>query len=171
VIDVKTDGFNANVDRFELLVKGLYLISSSAKSVSAPNFALPPKANDFKVGSQFECNLVKLDKETKATIADFDCKYTGENVGMIQPFKPSVKLENGQEFATSNSKAKTYMLYKGDVQKIRLDFRVPGKITDMQFANMEILWKETFKDAKATQLAEQTIKLEMDRGLTEGKNK
>lgn len=171
VLEIKTEGFNTNVDQFDLVIKGLYQVSSSAKVMQAPNFALPAKTNDFKAGSQFECNLVKLEKETKATVAEFECKYTGEDMGMIQPFKAVIKLENGQEFATTSTKVKTFLLSKGDVQKIKLEFRVPAKTADMQFANMDIVWKETFRDAKATALPAKDVKVTLDPGLTEGKNK
>ena len=55
-------------------------------------------------------------------------------------------------------------------KKIKAVFKVPAKITDMQFANMEIDWKNTFTESKLVPIALPAQNFEIDPGMTEGKN-
>ena len=41
----------------------------------------------------------------------------------------------------------------------------------MQFANLLIVWKDTFNDSRITALSPQTVQIVVDPGLTVGKNK
>ncbi len=40
----------------------------------------------------------------------------------------------------------------------------------MQFANMTIIWNDTFVESEAKKLSPQEIIFEIDRGMTNGKN-
>jgi hypothetical protein len=170
---VKSEGMNMNTDEFEIILSGLYRIPAGGTVVPAPNFALPAKVNEFRAGNAYSCNLTKLVKETKVTEATFQCKYTGtgNQLGLLQPSKAAVKLENGQEYATSISKSKVYLMTPGEEEKIKVEFNIPGKIADMQFANMEIMWKESFRESMGAPVPEKTAKVLFDPGLTQGKNK
>jgi hypothetical protein len=48
---------------------------------------------------------------------------------------------------------------------------VPAYVVDMQFANMTIVWKNTFSTSKAKKVELKTFELEYDPGLTAGKRK
>ncbi len=49
-------------------------------------------------------------------------------------------------------------------------FHIPGRIADMQFANMTILWKDTFVETEAKRISAQEVSFEIDPGMTNGKN-
>lgn len=170
-IDIKSDGTNMNTDEFSFEVNGLYSMATPGKVIEAANFALPAKVNDFKVGDKFTCNVTKVVKETKVTEVTFECKYLGTDYGIIRPIKAVVKLENGQEYATSDLKAKTKFLKQGESEKISVEFKIPKGAADMQFANMEIVWKDTFSESKLKALPKQEAKMVLDPGMTAGKNK
>ena len=59
---------------------------------------------------------------------------------------------------------------KGDKIKFKTKFFIPGRIADMQFANMIISWKDAFVETKAKKLEGQKVDFILDPGLTNGKN-
>ncbi|MBU0766131.1 MAG: hypothetical protein KJ607_15010, partial [Bacteroidetes bacterium] len=77
----------------------------------------------------------------------------------------------GQEFANDDKKADMELMEKGEIVKFTVVFHVPGKITDMQFATMHIVWKETFIESTPKAMKTQTVNFELDPGLTDAKNK
>ncbi|MFN3402844.1 MAG: hypothetical protein ACK40G_02040 [Cytophagaceae bacterium] len=168
---LKVSGGNKfHVDNLKLILDGFYKIAFEGNAIDAPDFKLPPNVNDFKAG-KFEVSLDKLKKETKETEAKFKVKYTGTNVGFLDPSRCVVKIPNGQEYATANRKDKKQILFPGDTENIKAVFQVPGKVVDMQFANLEILWKDTFREAKAVPFKVGTAEFVLDPGMTEGKNR
>jgi hypothetical protein len=169
VLDMKGDG-RCLVDSFIILLKGLYRFSSQDVVQFAPNFQLPPSLNTFATGA-FVCNLLAQKKETQETWVKFICTYTGENAGLIDPNKAVIKLENNQEFANGKSNAKPTVLFKGEEDKFTLYFYVPASITDMQFANMQVVWRNTFVDCPVNSIDPIKVNFVIDKGLTIGKNK
>ena len=63
------------------------------------------------------------------------------------------------------------MLFKGEEDKFTLYFYVPATVTDMQFANMQVVWKNTFVDCPVSSIDPIKINFAIDRGFTIGKNK
>jgi hypothetical protein len=165
-----TGGNNFHVEKFSVLMDGFYRVSANGKVQEGEPFQLPPSVNDFKAGS-FSCNLDKIKKETKETSVTFKFQYQGTQMGILQPGKITLKLENGQEYANDNRKERNQLLHSGENGKFNATFHVPGKVTDMQFANMQLIWKSTFSESEMIKLEPLTIDLELDPGLTEGKNK
>jgi len=158
------------VDKLDIVLDCFYSFSSTGTEQSAPNFDLPASTKDFEAGS-FKCALKKINKETQETTASFQCTYSGNEFGLVNTGKLTVKLESGKEFI-NEKKTKLKILKPGDKMKVTALFRVPAATeADMQFANMQIVWKGTFSEAKATKLKGETINLELDPGKTEGKNK
>jgi hypothetical protein len=169
VIDMKAPAKNAHVDAFKFQIDGLYKIPVAAPATEAPNFALPASSNDFTAGN-FKVELVNVSKKTQETAVKFKVTYTGEGAGLVDPRKLGVKIESGQVFA-NDKKDKGMILYKGESDTFVATFHIEGKVVDMQFANMEIVWKDTFKDSKVIKLDGATLDFSLDPGLTAGKNK
>ena len=169
VLDIKGDN-KCLVDSFILLIKGLYRFSPQDVVQFTPNFQIPPSLNTFTNGS-FTCTLLAQKKETQETWVKFGCTYIGENAGLIDPNKAVIKLENNQEFANGKSNAKASVLFKGEEDKFTLYFYVPATVTDMQFANMQVVWKNTFVDCPVSSIDPIKINFAIDRGFTIGKNK
>ncbi|MCR6643042.1 MAG: hypothetical protein NVV82_29635 [Sporocytophaga sp.] len=163
-------GQNFHVEKLTLILDGFYRISSEGKKLSAPDFQLPASKNDFQAGG-FTCNLEKIKKETKETSVHFKCNYTGSDVGKIEANKLVLKTESGQEFANENRKNKVDLVLPGEHGKIVGVWHIPAKTADMQFATMDIVWKDTFTESKMKPLKVGDVKFVLDPGLTDAKNK
>ncbi|HVD97800.1 MAG TPA: hypothetical protein VNB90_06310 [Cytophagaceae bacterium] len=174
VIDMKAPAKNAHVDAFKYEVNGLYRIPVDAPVTEAPNFKLPASTNDFTAGN-FKVELVNLKKETGETAAKFKVTYIGDGVGLVEPKKISAygkNHKNSNELTVANDKKSGgIILYKGESETFTATFHMEGKMVDMQLANMEIIWKDTFKESKIIKLDGTSLDFTVDPGLTAGKNK
>jgi hypothetical protein len=169
VLDIKGNGKNLHVDEYQFVLAGLYKIKADAPSIEVPNFKLPASINDVTSGN-FKIELLKINKETKETVAKFKVTYTGKGYGLVNPNKLGVKIDNGQEFANAK-KQDAFLLAPGESDTFTALFTIPGKIADMQFANMEILWRNTFSESDLQKLEGLTIDIKIDEGKTAAKNK
>ncbi len=169
-LKVSGEGRNYHVEKLTFIPNGFYSVPLEGKTQTTPDFKLPASANDFSAGS-FKCVVDKIDKETKETKAVFKCVYNGKNVGIVDPNQIVVKLKSGQEYANDNREDKPALLFSGDDIKITAKFHVPGKVEDMQFANMDVVWKNTFKESELIPLQLKPTDFVLDPGLTAGKNK
>lgn len=170
VLKVSDKGYNYHVDHFTFISNGFYLVPVNGKVQEAADYQLPPSANSFKAGN-FTCDLDKMKKETKETSVSFKCKYTGQDIGILDASKLAVKTKDGMEYANDNRKEKMVIMMPGDEEKITAVFHIPGKITDMQFATMFIIWKNTFSESKPKAMKIPNTELKLDPGLTEAKNR
>jgi len=170
---IKATGTNMfHTDTINLVLKGLYIIPAKGKTVKAENFKLPASKNSFIAGN-FRIKLLKLKQETQETYAKFECTYIGDEIGIVDPTKLSVKIDGKEEFeyANDNKKAKPELLRKGEKVKFSVYFHIPAKISDMQFAVLKINWNDTFQESVAKEVKSKTINFIVDEGLTNGKNK
>ncbi len=158
-----------HVDAFDLQLTGLQRVPTGGAGVDVPPFALPASTNDVKAGN-FECGLDKLKKETGETWARFSCTYRGDMVGIIDATKLSFRIESGQSFANENRKAGQDLLLPGEKSKITAIARIEGRIVDMQFANMEIIWDGVFTEVDPQPIDTGTLHYEVDPGETAGNN-
>jgi hypothetical protein len=165
-----TGGNEFHVESLGVILNGFSRVAAEGKTQDAPDFKLPAAVNDFKAGN-FKVTLEKIRKETKVTEAVFNCIYQGNDVGIVDATKVVLKLENGQEYANDQKKNKAEIVLPGDETKIAVSFHVPGKVTDMQFANMLLQWKDTFTESKITPITVGKVEFVLDPGLTEAKNK
>lgn len=166
-----TGGTQFHVEGLQVILNGFSRVSSEGVVQEAPDFKLPASVNDFKAGTSFKCSLEKLVKETDETKATFKCTYIGTDIGLLDPTKIVLKLENGQEYATDNKKDKVELMLPKEEEKVVATFHVPGKVTDMQFANMVLVWKNTFSESKVVPIATGSVDFVLDPGATEAKNK
>lgn len=175
---IKVAGDNRfQVDNYTLNLKGFYRVSVEGTVASMDNFILPATKNNFEAGN-FNCKVDgDIVKVTKITEVPCVCTYNGSEVAIIDPSKVVVKLESGQEYATTNRGAKIpiasndNIVFPGESKKVKAVFKIPGKIADMQFANMEIVWKDTFIESKLESIELPSISFVIDPGMTEGKNR
>ena len=163
-------GKNFHVEKLTLILDGFYRISSEGKKLNAPDFQIPASKNEFQVGD-FTCNLEKMKKETKETAVHFKCNYNGSDVGKIEANKLVLLPGNGQEFANENRKNEVELVLPGESAKIVGVWHIPGKTVDMQFATMNIVWKDTFTESKMKPIKVGDAKFVLDPGVTEAKNK
>ncbi|MCB9763007.1 MAG: hypothetical protein H6739_24620 [Alphaproteobacteria bacterium] len=161
------DGFHR--EKFSVDFSGFYRVSAEGTVHEAPNFKLPAATNSFEAGP-YRCSLSKVKQETKETYAKFKCTYTGDKVGLVTPRNLTVKTESGQTFANDDRKGDTELLFPGDDLSFSAIFHVPASVVDMQFANLEVVWTDTFREAEAVALEVPSQAFELDPGKTAGKN-
>jgi len=63
------------------------------------------------------------------------------------------------------------ILKKGDKTSFVVFFEIPGRITDMQFAEMDIVWKNTFSESELKEIKFENKKIVIDHNKTKEKNK
>lgn len=154
--------FSADLGKFET-------VSSKGTVHKASDFDLPASKNSFDTGP-FSVNLVNLSKKTDLTAAKFEVTYKGSKYAILDPSKVAVRMSNGQEFANDARKEKMFLLTRGEDKKFTLYFKVPAKVEDMQFANMQIVWNDAFVESDPKEIKVEGVTFEFDPGLTDGKN-
>lgn len=168
-IDLK-EGADFLVENFEVAPEGFALISTDGTPVKLPDFQLPASVNNVESGN-FEVNLRRLKQETKETWATFSITYVGEDYGIVDPSRITIRTEAGDQYANEVRKSKTILLEKGDKKNIDAVFHIPAKVVDMQFATLFIQWGECMSETKAEpfELGESAT-FELDEQLTKEKN-
>ncbi|NPA68439.1 MAG: hypothetical protein GXO50_07520 [Chlorobi bacterium] len=161
-ITVKVTG-NNNYDESDIYFSpgGLYLFSSEGNVIETEDFHLPPNKNRFDNGA-FEITMLKLKKETSETAVKFECEYKGDKIGIVDPVNCVLRTEEGKEWANVKVKTKPVIIQKGKKKSFAVVFQIPGKITDMQFAEMDIVWKNTFRESEPKKLTFREQKLEIN---------
>lgn len=165
---VKADG-GYHVDEFNLQLGGYYTASAQGEALEAPDFQLPASRNDFKAGP-FSCKLTGLKQETKETAATFSCTYNGESIGFIDSTLLGVRIEGGQEFANDDRKAAKQLMEPGSKHSFKAVFHIEYKITDMQFATMHVVWRDTFSESALDEVDMGEVDFELDEAKTAEKN-
>jgi hypothetical protein len=175
-LEVKGDN-KFHVGKFAVNLSGYYQLSTKGMEHKGEDFVLPANKNDFEAGPFHIDVNGEIIKETKITEVPFKVAYHGDKVGILDATHAVIKLESGQEFRNTKKTSKfasmsgaNNLMFPGETIKMTTTFEIPGKIADMQFANMDIVWKNTFIESSPEKIEIPTINFELDPGLTEGKN-
>jgi hypothetical protein len=167
----KVDGESGfHVDAVTLKLGGIYTGSNSGTTLKVPDFQLPPKANDFAVGP-FSCKLLDTKQTTDLTTARFACKYNGTGLGIVEPKRVGVKEPGGQEYANAARKSPRDVLLPGDTSKFSVEFQIPKSVVDMQFATLQVLWRDAFAETALTPVAVADWTFALDPDATAAANK
>lgn len=158
VVDFK--GTEMQVKSYVLELNGIYKASANGKAMDAPLFDLPATKNDFTVGN-FSCMLKDYKANTDRAYAKFECTYSGDNIGIINPYKSACIMPNGTENATSK-RSKGVLLEKGKSDGFSVTFEEIAGAGDLQKKAIKVKWNDTFKEAKLTRLANSKVTLEQD---------
>jgi len=159
--------------RFSVEMSGIYRIPVDGMITEAPDFKLPASTNSFTVGN-FKVVLRKYDASTREAKAIFECTYIGDAVGLVNPANLSVratakKTEEELMYANDSKNSDPQILNKGDKIKFDATFHIEGRIVDMQFATMFIVWNDTFMETEEIPLDAETFDIEMNEELTNAK--
>ena len=159
--------------KYNLIITGLYRIPMAREFTQAENFQLPAASNNMTAGN-FKIALKKYDASTKEAKAIFECTYTGNKVAIVNSSNLSVSatLKKSNEnvvYANDNKKSKPQILNPGDKVKVTAVFHIPGKIVDMQFSTMNILWNDTFIETEAIPMESFEFYMEMNETITKEK--
>lgn len=151
VLDVKDEQGRLNTDKFILIIDGLTIVPSYGQKFEVEEFKLPPVFNDVDAGP-FKISLKNYKKKTDNTAAKFEVQYIGRDIALIDPGKVGVRLEDGQQFANAKHDYNLQILRSGDKDNFTVYFDIDAKVADMQFADMWILWRSTFQEAREDKL-------------------
>lgn len=157
-------------NEFTIIPGGLYTFPEKGTPVVAEDFHLPAAKNVFEAGN-FKVSMLKLKKETDETAVQFECLYTGNDVGLVSPVNASIRTEDGTLWANVRTGDKTDVLMKGDRVKFTVIYRIPGKYFDMQFAQMDIVWDGVFSETTMTAVDFPSAVILLDEIKTAQKNK
>ena len=151
------------VNSYSYQIDGLYKVSTTTKSVQTEDFQLPPSQNEFKTGN-FTCTMIDLSKETDKTVVKFECRYTGDKIGVIHPGRAAVKLPDGTEIANAKANKSPIVVEKGESKKITLAWNrmEGGKATDMQKIKLLILWRNTFVESELVKIKPVNLDFQID---------
>lgn len=176
---LKATGDNRfHVDKFKMNFAGLYHLSAKGKTQEVEEFRLPASKNNIEAGN-FKINLIKTNQRTQETYGKFEVEYIGDEIGIVDPSKLSVRVDgkdlvyaNDVKKSTSSilSKGGPVFLRKGESATFKAVFHIPGKIADMQFSLLYIVWGDTFIESKPEKIAKKEMEFVLDIGLTNGKN-
>jgi len=164
---VNFTGTDFMVTSYSYYIDGIYKVSTTSKAIETADFNLPPSQNEFTTGN-FTCNMTDLSKETGKTEVKFECRYTGDKIGVIHPGRAAIKLPDGTEIANAKSKKSPVLLMKGESKKITLAWNrmEGGKATDMQKVKLQILWRNTFVESEMVKLKPVTLDFKIDEGAS-----
>lgn len=167
VVDIKGSQFR--VQQVIVKLNGFSKVETSKAPIVAPNFKLPVSQNTFEAGA-FTLDQLSTEKQTDVVSVKFNVTYYGSNIGIVSPTLAALKFPNGSEFANMKTRSKSILLEKGETDGFRLTWHdMPKSNGDAQFANLEILWRETFKEGKLVPITAKSYTMECDPGLTKGK--
>ena len=163
-------GEQFHVDKFNLKVDGISIVPLTGDVSKMEDFPIPASKNAVNT-DLFKVNLTKSSLKTQEAVLQFECTYLGNKIGLINPSKLVIKVDDsGREYANDNKDDQIEMVRKGEEVKFKAVFHIPGKVADMQFANMTIIWKDTFVETETKKLEGQQVSFELDSGMTNGKN-
>lgn len=166
VIDIKGPQFR--VTQLDIILDGIFSVSSSGKVHEAPIFKLPVSNNTFEAGP-FKVVNKGTELKTDIGLVKLEVTYTGSQMAIVQPMKVTLKMPvSGNQFANMSSNRKAIVLGPGESQEFTLiwkdiDVRQNG---DMQKVNMDVLFKDAFMESKATAVASSTITLSINESLS-----
>lgn len=177
---LKASGDNRfHVDEFKMNFAGLYHLSAKGKTQKVEEFRLPASKNNIEAGN-FKISLIKTSQRTQETYGKFEIEYIGDEIGIIDPSKLSVRVDGKDDLVYANdvkkskasfmSKGGPVFLRKGEKTTIKAVFHIPGRIADMQFSLLYIMWGDTFIESKPEKISSKQVEFVLDIGLTHGKN-
>jgi len=161
-------GDKFHVEKYTLELGGFSILPTDVAASEGEQFQVPANTNNTEVGA-FKLKLLKAEQETQETFLQFSCTYTGSKIGIVDPSNIVLSTEKG-DYANDSKRSKPFLLQDGKSKKIVATYHIEGKILDMQFATMHLLWKETFKESSLKPQEGYTFNMILDPGLTNGKN-
>lgn len=166
-----TDKFRQ--EKFNFKTSGFYIVPVEGNTVKADDFQLPAARNNFTAGN-FEVELKSYKASTAEARAIFEVTYKGDRIGLVNSANLSVRAKRNKSeeevtYANDDKKSDVELLRKGDKVKFNAVFHIEGRIVDMQFATMYIVWNDTFIESEAEAVEPVLIPVTWDPGVTNAK--
>jgi hypothetical protein len=161
VVDFKGPGFRVTSYAYEM--GGLYKIPLSSGVLQTKDLSLPPSQNEFKTGN-FTCNMLEFDRKTGAATIKFECRYTGDKVGVIMPARARLKLQDGTVLANHRAKDGPIVIEQGNTRKFSCTWKrkESNKELGMDKIAMTMIWNDVFLEDTATPLSAPMLDFRID---------
>lgn len=164
IVDIKGPQYIVP-ENFDFVMAGFYKLAIDAKGNIAPDFKLPPQSNEFKTGG-FTVKMAGFKKETAKTDAKFNVTYYGDKIGVIETNKIGAKMPDGKEFANYD-KEKPLIFDKGTEKDFKVAWKdIPLASGDMQLVEMNILWRDAFKEVTPIKIPTINLTILFDKELS-----
>ncbi|OFZ43065.1 MAG: hypothetical protein A3D92_06165 [Bacteroidetes bacterium RIFCSPHIGHO2_02_FULL_44_7] len=160
-------------EQFSYETGGFYKVPVDGTVIQADDFQLPASRNNMEAGN-FKIELKSYKASTAEAKASFEVTYNGDKIALVNSANLSVRAKRNKSedevvFANDNKKGDIELMRKGDKIKFDAVFHIEGRIVDMQFATMYIIWNNTFVESEAFPMEAGSIPCSWDPGLTNAK--
>jgi archaellum component FlaF (FlaF/FlaG flagellin family) len=154
---------------FNFVCNGFYKVRLKDASKS-PEFKLPISSNEF-VAENFKVVLANSSKTTAKTEVKFNVTYNGEGLGFISPAKMSMRMPDGNVYATAKSKADVVAIEKGKTESITASWNKMegGSKNDMQMVEMWLMFNGVFQESTQVKIDKTVIPFNWNEAMTIGK--
>lgn len=159
-VDVK-GADDMRCEKFEVTLNGFYKLSLSEAVYEMPNYELPAKRGSEFTAGPMKCEIIIQNIQNDKSVVNFKCSYTGDKVGIVDPYKCSAIYPSGKENNNSISKQDVYIIENGASEDFNITFSRlagAGKMTD----GFYIKWNDTFKSSTKTPLKTSTVPMVID---------
>ena len=158
-------------ENLEVEIGGITQLPVNGEVENLEDYPLPDTKKKI-TSNNVSIALNTLKKETKVTEAKFKVQNTGDTPILVNNSLITVTCEGNDKVWPCEAKSSAYkILWPGKSMNLKATFKIPGKIVDMQFANMSIHWNKALVSSSEKDLKGGAISLKMDLGKTEGMNK
>nr|WP_294859081.1 hypothetical protein [uncultured Fluviicola sp.] len=167
---LKATGDKLNDARsFNFVCNGFHKVTLK-EATKSPEFKLPIASNEFVAGN-FKVVLVNSSKTTAKTEVKFNVTYNGEGIGFASPAKMSMRMPDGNVYATVKSKADVVPIEKGKTESITAGWAKMegGSKNDMQMVEMWLMFNDVFQESTQTKMDKAIIPLRWNEAMTIGK--
>lgn len=154
---------------FNFVCDGFYKVRLKDPSKS-PEFKLPISSNEF-VAENFKVVLANSSKSTARTDVKFNVTYNGDGIGFVSPAKISMRMPDGNVYATAKSKADVVAIEKGKTESITATWlkMEGGSKNDMQMVEMWLMFNGVFQESTQLKVEKTIIPLKWNEAMTIGK--
>jgi archaellum component FlaF (FlaF/FlaG flagellin family) len=167
---LKATGAGLNDARsFNFVCDGFHKVTLKEASKS-PEFKLPISSNEF-VSGNFKAVLVNSSKTSAKTEVKFNVTYNGEGLGFVSPAKISMRMPDGNVYATAKSKADVVAIEKGKTESITAAWSKMegGSKNDMQMVEMWLIFNGVFQESAQLKAEKTIVPLRWNEAMTIGK--
>ena len=153
--------------KFQFKIHGLSVLENKSPA-QVKNFALSGGSESFKIGA-YSCKLLSEDVSGGDILkVKFSCIYTGDNIAIVQPQKPTVLFSTGRELDVQQNQ-KLRSVTKNEEFEIKLVCEDFTRRVDIPSSNSQIIWNGTFLEFSENLLPEIKVNFLLNPKITNPK--
>lgn len=158
LIDVKGEG-DMRCEKFDVVLNGVYKVSLNHEIYEATNTD-GKKGNEINAGP-FKCNKTIGQTTKEKSFSKFECTYSGDKIGVLDPNKSVAIMSTGKENPSGYPKQQIFILENGGSAIITTEYRKQASAGDLT-DGYQIKWNDTFKASSLIPLKVITVPMMPD---------